>query len=134
MKNLNEPNPMSPEDFEKRLKQSPLRPAPAEWRSEILAAAKAAAKEAATERPRISVWKLFTGWLAAGLELRPQALAGLAAIWVVILALHFSTHEDSSLAANGTPVPNQVMAEVREQRLFFAELVGLKEPHDAEPP
>ena len=81
-----------------------------------------------------SVWTTIRSWMTAGLELRPKALAGLAAIWILIFALHFSTHDDSHLVVNRTSVSKQVMAEVREQRLFFAELAGLKEPRDAEPP
>jgi len=125
---------MSPEDFEKQLKQRPLRPAPAEWRAEILGAATAAAKNTAAAEPRVSVWTIFKGWVAAGLELRPKALAGLAAIWILIFALHFSTRDDSHFTVSRKPESKQIMAEVREQRLFFAELAGLKEPRDVEPP
>jgi len=125
---------MNPEDFEKQLMQRPLRQAPTGWRAEILGAAKAAAKDAATEEPRISVWTIFKGWIAAGMELRPKALAGLAAIWILIFALHFSTHDDSNPVISRLSASKQIMAEVREQRLFFAELAGLKEPRDAEPP
>jgi hypothetical protein len=125
---------MNPEDFEKQLKQRPLRQAPADWRAEILGAAKAAATKPVKEESGVSVWAIFKGWMAAGMELRPKALAGLAAIWILIFALHFSTHDDSHLAVSRTPVSKQVMAEVREQRLFFAELAGLKEPRDVEPP
>ena len=125
---------MNPEDFEKQLKQRPLRQAPAEWRAEILGAAKAAANKSAREEAGASVWTTFKDWITAGMELRPKALAGLAAIWILIFALHFSTHDDSHFAVSRKPESKQIMAEVREQRLFFAELAGLKEPRDAEPP
>jgi hypothetical protein len=134
MKSSIEPKPMNPDDFEKQLKQRPLRQAPADWRAQILGAAKAAANKSAGEEPGISLWTMFKAWVRAGLELRPKALAGLAAVWVLIFALHFSTHDDSHLVVNRAPVSKQVMAEVREQRLYFAELAGLKEPRDAEPP
>jgi hypothetical protein len=134
MKSLNKPNPMKPEDFENQLKQRPLRQAPGEWRAEILGAAKAAANESAGEEPRISVWAWFKGWIAAGMELRPKALAGLAAIWILIFALHFTTRDDSNFAASRKPESEQIMAEVREQRLLFTELAGLKEAHDADLP
>jgi hypothetical protein len=135
MKSSNEPNAMNPEDFEKQLKQRPLRQTPAEWRAEILGAAnEAAAKNAVPVDSRVSLWTIFKGWIASGLELKPKALAGLAAIWILIFALHFSTHDDSNFAVSRKPDSKQVMAEVREQRLFFAELAGLKEPRDVEPP
>ncbi len=127
---------MSPEEFEKQLKQRPVRQMPAEWRAEILSAAKAAGSESRVQAggKSVSIWTMLKGWVVAGLELKPKALAGLAALWVAILALHFSTHDDSNVAISRTPVSKQVITEVREQRQYFAELAGLRQTPDAEPP
>ena len=138
MKKLNDLNSMSPEDFEKKLKQHPMRPVPAEWRVEILAAAKSAAAPVKPVGERVSIWEDLGGWFSEAIGLRPRVLAALGAVWVVIVALHLMTHSDASAGAQrlakSAPVTQDMIVEVREQRLFYAELVGEREPREAERP
>jgi len=125
---------MSLEDFEKKLKQRPMRPVPAEWRAEILAAAKAAACASSRDAARKTApLFIISSYLSNIFCLRPGALAGLAAAWALILIFHLSTHDGSSVTANSAPVSQEVITQVREQRLFYAEMVGLPEPRDVEP-
>jgi hypothetical protein len=133
MKKSNDWNSMSPEDFEKQLKQRPMRPVPTEWRAEILAAANAA-RSVSRHNPKTSLLATIGAYLSAIFSLQPKALAGLAAVWVLIFVFHISTHDESRLVGDRTPVSKEVIAEVREQRLFYAELVGLSETRDTEPP
>lgn len=74
---------MNPDDFEKQLRRTPIRPAPEAWRGEILKAARAAAP--AKTEPR--VWWRELLWPC------PRAWAGLAAAWVVILASQYDGSE-----------------------------------------
>jgi len=58
---------------------------------------------------------------------KPQAWAGVAALWVLIFALKLSTHEASQVVTRKSSVSPEAIAEVRQQKLFFAELVGIAE-------
>jgi hypothetical protein len=128
-------NSMSPEDFENKLKQRPTRGVPAEWRLEILAAARAGAPVSRPNpAPRTSLLSTISSYLTAIFSLRPKALAGLAAVWVLIFAFHLSTHDGSRVVTDRTPVTKEVIAQVQEQRRFYAEMVGLRETRDVEPP
>ncbi|PYK58897.1 MAG: hypothetical protein DME21_14645, partial [Verrucomicrobia bacterium] len=80
---------MRPEDFEKQLQRQPLRKIPAEWRGEILDAARRA-HEPQPSQP--------ASWWRALLWPCPQAWAGLAAVWVLILALNSVTREPARSA------------------------------------
>jgi hypothetical protein len=129
---------MSPEEFEKQLKQQPLRRAPEPWRAEILAAAKSAAAPDKPSGDSVSIWESVAGWFSAVAGLRPKTLAALAAAWMVIVALHLATRDEAgagaqTLAKNSTAA-QEVIAEVREQRLFYAQLMGESSAREAEPP
>ena len=63
-------------DFERKLRDTPLRPPPAEWRAEILAALP-------NHQPAASRWH---EWLWPP----PLAWGTLAAIWIVLCAIEFS--------------------------------------------
>jgi hypothetical protein len=136
MKKSSDWNSMSPEDFEKQLQERPIRRVPAEWRAEILATAKAAASSVSPVNPAKKKSPLSTigSYISGIFSLQPGALAGLAAVWVLIFVFHISTHDESQVAVDSTPVSKEVMAEAREQRQFYAEMVGLCETRDAEPP
>ena len=71
---------MKPDDFESQLQRQTLKPLPAAWRAEILQAAQQAAA-----RPSHPA----TGW-SAWIWPCPQAWAGLAAVWLVILTLNLA--------------------------------------------
>ena len=64
---------------------------------------------------------------------RPRAWATVAAMWVVIAALKFSTPEAPRVVAQKTSASAEVLAEVRQQKLLFAELVGAVKPPVAIP-
>lgn len=74
------------------------------------------------------------GFLRALLQWKPQTWAALAAVWILIFAFKVSTHDASPVAAKKSSLSPEVVAELREQRLFFAELIGMRDSHDAEPP
>lgn len=123
------------DQLERRLRRQPLRQVPPEWRAEILAAAREA--QPSHHEPRIThhSWlSTLNAQLTAFFWPNPKAWAGLAALWVAIIAFNLATHEEPSVAGKKTRVSSQVLAEVREQKIFFAELVGGNEARDAEPP
>jgi len=65
---------------------------------------------------------------------KPQAWAAFAGIWILIFALKLSTRDGAQVVAQKSSVSQEVIAELREQRLFFAELIGTRDARDAEPP
>jgi hypothetical protein len=125
---------MKTDDFEQRLQRQPLRPIPTEWRTEILVAADVNRR---VERGRELAF-------AATLKLRlrellwpcPQAWAGLAAVWLIILTLNFATSEKTTTVAKRQPPPSPEMLMVlKEQEKILAELLTERsEPREAERP
>jgi hypothetical protein len=132
MKRSNDTNPMSLEDFEKELKQRPMRQMPPEWRAEILAAAKTAA--ASIESPasvgRPSFLSAMQARLSAILWPHPKAWAGLAAVWGAILLLNFATGDRPETVAHKTSPSPEMMAVWKEQERTLVKLV---EPFDQLP-
>ena len=124
------------DDFEQRLQRQTLRQIPAEWRAEILHAADTVAGSRPSPldfRPAGFVSTL-NHQLSTILWPSPQAWAGLAAIWVVILAVDFSVREPSPvLARKSSPPSPEVIVQLRQQQRLLAELIGARETHDAEP-
>jgi hypothetical protein len=89
---------MKPDDFENQLQRQPLRAAPAEWRAEILQAARVSVSPHTSHlAPRTSPWWLEWLWPC------PQAWAGLAAVWLVILGLNSTTASRSVEIAKQSP-------------------------------
>ncbi len=123
------------DQFERRLSRQPLRQVPPDWRADILAAARAGQT---SRRPspvtRHSWLSTLNSQLSTIFWPHPKAWAGLAAVWIAIIALNLSTHDDSHGAWKKSPGSPAVVAEVRQHNLFFAELVGVNEARDAEPP
>src|ERR1043165_3683482 len=64
---------------------------------------------------------------------RPRAWAGLAAVWVLILALKLSTHDPSHVVARDASVSPEVIAKLRQQKQLFAELAGIPQLPEAKP-
>ena len=119
---------MNPDDFEKRLEHQRLRPIPGAWRGEILDAARRARDhQLSTITPQPTSWWRELLWPC------PQAWAGLAAVWVLILALNSVTREParSARSPNAPRAPEVLMA-LREHRRLLAELIG--SPTAAEQP
>ena len=131
---------MNADDFEKRLQRQSMRPIPREWRREILDAArrtgdpqlstlrsKAAAEDGATSKPQTTSWRRELLWPC------PQAWAGLAAAWMVILFLNMASREPVQAAktSKAAPAPELLIA-LKEHRRLLAELIGT--PTVVEPP
>ena len=65
----------------------------------------------------------------------PQAWAGLAAVWLVILAVNFPPRTRSPIMAQATPPPTPEMIRmVQEQRRLLAQLMEPRDPPPVEPP
>ncbi len=64
---------------------------------------------------------------------KPQAWAGLAAVWVLILALKLSTHDHSHIVASNSSVSPEVIAELQQQKHLYAELAGIAQLPEVKP-
>ncbi|HAO80279.1 MAG TPA: hypothetical protein DCQ92_15180 [Verrucomicrobia subdivision 3 bacterium] len=125
---------MNADEFEKRLQRQPLRQAPCEWRSEILAAARDAQTSRhpspTTRRPFLST---LNYQLSPFFWPHPKAWAGLAAVWILIFMVNFSMHEPSPMMAKKSAPPSpEVIVELKKQQRMFAELVGSYETPDVD--
>jgi hypothetical protein len=122
------------DDFEQKLQRQPLRQVPAEWRGEILAVAESAA---AARHPspvtRPSWLSTLNSQLSTILWPHPKAWAGLAAVWILIFVVNFSTRDQSPVVAEkSTPPSPEVMVELRQQQRMLAELIGPRDIRDAD--
>ncbi|MGH7992460.1 MAG: hypothetical protein ACREDQ_03015 [Limisphaerales bacterium] len=118
------------EQFERCLSRQPLRPVPAEWREEILAAADSYHRSPVERRSFLST---LNSQLSIILWPHPVAWAGLAAVWIFIFTVDFSVNDRAPSVAEGySPPPTEVIVEVRQQRQLLAELMGPRETRDAE--
>lgn len=119
------------DDFEQRLRQQPMRRVPEDWRAEILLVCRGSKVEGrAQEPPRAA------SFLSTLLWPHPKAWAGLATAWIVIVAIHFSMGEPAprtgaTKAASPSP---EMVAELKQQQRWFAELAGINDPQAADRP
>ncbi|HZT21944.1 MAG TPA: hypothetical protein VFB55_03455 [Verrucomicrobiae bacterium] len=125
---------MKPDEFEQRLSRQPLRPVPAEWRAEILAAMRRG-----EETPRCGIGPRsvpsLPAWLATLFWPRPAAWAGLAVVWIFIFALNFSMRDHTpALAEKVAPPSPEMMAQLKQQRRLLVELLGPRNADDADRP
>lgn len=118
---------MKDDNFEERLRRQPLRPIPSEWRGEILGAARAAASS--SRQPASTSWWLEWLWPC------PRAWAGLAAAWIVILALQYQTPPPRKAEAkdHANDQPSKTMA-IEERRRELFEVLDLLSPTAATAP
>jgi hypothetical protein len=63
-----------------------------------------------------------------------QVWTGLAAVWVVILAVNFSARDTELVARKSPPPTRETILAWRQQERLLAELIGPNEPHVAQPP
>jgi len=122
------------DDFEQKLQRQLLRQVPAGWREEILAVAESAA---AARNPspvtRPSWLSTLNFQLSTILWPHPRAWAGLAAVWILILAVDFSARDKSPTRAEKSAPPSpEVIVELRRQQRLLAELIGSRDEHDAD--
>ena len=124
---------MKPDELEQKLSRQRLREIPGEWRGKIVSAARAAqaARHASGIRHQ-SFLSALNAQLSTIFWPHPKAWAGLAVVWIFIFALNFLTRDHSqSLAKTSAPPPPEVVAELRQQKLLFGELIGPTEAHVA---
>ena len=108
---------MKTDDFEQRASRVPLKPLPAEWRSQILSAA--APAPAPAPMLRLS----FRAWLTALLWPCPQAWAGLTAIWLGILIVSAATADRTARVAKASPESQQMLLVLKDQQRILRELI-----------
>ena len=118
---------MKTDDFEERLRRQSIRPIPHEWRGEILDAA----RRVRGHQPSIFNLQLASWW-RDWLWPNPQAWAGLAAVWMVVLLLNWGGRDPVHVAtaSKTAPAPELLLA-LKEHRRLLAELIGT--PPLAEP-
>lgn len=122
---------MNPDDFEKFLQRQPVKALPKEWRAEILAQAGKATDgqaPAGTDRNAQPWWHDLL-WPC------PEAWAGLACLWLVILGISLATPAapPSRVIADLPPNSELIWKALKEERELMAELTG-PQPLHAEPP
>jgi hypothetical protein len=107
-------------DFEEYLRRQSIRPVPAQWRGEILRAARA--------QPVASPW--WREWLWPS----PRAWAGLAAAWGVILLLTVTAPDERAAGGRGATSARQAFAMLQEETEIIAQLSVSEESRPAPPP
>jgi hypothetical protein len=122
------------DDFEQKLQRQPLRQVPGEWREEILARAESAVVSRPSAFDTRSHWlSTLNSQLSTLLWPHPAAWAGLAAVWILILAVDFSMRDKSpALAEKSSPPSSEVIVELRRQQRLLAELIGPRDTRDAD--
>jgi hypothetical protein len=122
---------MKPDEFEQKLARQPMKPIPAAWRAGILAAVEAEVGQRQVSR-EFTFAATDPSWLAmlkqqliALLWPHPRAWAALAAVWILVFALHFWLRDPApALAAKAPPPSPEAVAELRLQQRMLAELIG----------
>jgi hypothetical protein len=127
---------MKPDDFEQKLQRQELRPIPRDWREEILQTARAAGPRPLAADPERSWLSTLNRQLSTLLWPCPQAWAGLAAAWLVIVVVNLSAGDEPSrtMARQTAPPPPQLIDAVREQRRELARLIEPSVASDADRP
>jgi hypothetical protein len=130
---------MNTDDFEQKLECQALWQIPAEWRAEILTAANEVGTARRAVRGRLGNASLpnwlstLTHQLSTVLWPHPKAWAGLAAVWVLILAVDFSIRDRSPVMAEKSAPPSpEVIVELKQQQRLLAELIGARDTRDAD--
>ncbi len=121
---------MKTDDFEKRLQQTAPREIPAAWREEILnVARRAETSRHPSPGSRPGLLATLIQQLAATFRPHRAAWTGLAAAWLVILAMNLTAQDSSTFTATSSSIPSaETMQALKQQRLLFAELVEHSAP------
>jgi hypothetical protein len=122
------------DDFEQKLQRQPLRSVPTGWREEILTVAESAV---GARHPlpvtRPSWLSTLNSQLSTLLWPHPKAWAGLAAVWILIFVVNFSTRDQSPVMTEKSAPPSpEVMVELRQQQRLLVELIGPRDTSDAD--
>ena len=122
------------EKVEQHLSRQPLKPIPGAWRAEILTVARAAQPVChLSPVTRHSWFSTINAELSTVFWPHPKAWAGLVAVWFFIFAVNFSIRDTSPrMAEKSAPPSPEVVVELKQQQRLFAELVGTREPLDAD--
>jgi hypothetical protein len=124
--------------FERLLEGQTLRQVPTEWRDEVLKAARSAKSGVATARLQDASdagTLTILGRLSSWFWPHPVAWGGLVAVWVLVLAVHFSISDDQpALAEKAVPQSAVVVAQLQQQHRLLAELLGPNDLPDADRP
>jgi hypothetical protein len=121
---------MKPDNFEEKLHRQPLKEIPAGWREEILAAATSRHSSRVTRHSFLST---LNAQLSILLWPHPRAWAGLAAVWILILAVNYSMRDQSPVSAEKSSPPSpEIIVELRQQQRMLAELIGPRDTSDAD--
>jgi hypothetical protein len=118
---------MKPDEFEQQLQSQPRRAIPSEWRVEILEAAHTASRVLASRTTRDAT---RVPWWREWLWPCPQAWAGLAAVWMILVALQITASSTPPSNANKFLDSEKQMA-VAAQRRELARLLDV--PADPAP-
>jgi hypothetical protein len=116
---------MNGERFEQELKRQALRPVPADWRREILSAAREANVSKMREQEVTAGW--WVGWVA----FRRLAWGGLAAAWVLILGLNWAANRPGGAGSVEAVFSPAVVALAWQQSQQIA--AGLDRAESSEP-
>ena len=107
---------MNTDDFEERLGRQSMRPIPRQWRGKILDAALRASSQPPILSPQPTAW--WREWLWPC----PQAWAGLAAVWMLLLGLHITAPSRPSALVSQSPSPEK-QTDLAAQRRELAKLL-----------
>ena len=124
---------MNADEFEQILRRQPLRRAPAEWREEILGAARQAGARPSALDSRPSLLSTLNAQLSTLLWPHSKAWAGLAAVWALTLILQYSAREPAASRPESLPpTPPQVAAVLRTQKQLLTDLLSENRTSDVE--
>lgn len=119
------------DDFERRLSHLPLRQIPTEWREKILTVCRESRVE--SREPEQRPLPTLVSRLSTLLWPHPAAWAGLAAIWILILAVDVSVRDKSPVMAEKIAPPSPAtVAQLQQQQRLLAELMGPRDTRDAD--
>ncbi len=112
-------------EFEQLLRKQPLRAIPPEWRTEILATKRTTSRSKRVTPFHGAASTDSVAWWRQWLGPSPAAWAGLAAVWLVILAVNFSMRDElQAVEKSSLPPPREVIMALQQQERLLVELIG----------